>query len=332
MEIRRRTWWTVYIFASGASYTLGRPIAWPSHGVEVALPLNVDDHDLTHLTAHLPSPKLGITVYSAVASQARLHLATNDIYTRIISNRFPSASELLQLDDERIEPWLRLWSVETGDTPHRYYLSRKILEWRYRNFRIIMYRFHLIRHILRERSTTSTQVAIDSATQEVIDRCLFEAKASIESIHTYWNTEAHICMAGWYALYFIFAASLIPTMMLRNDPMSTQATSWRNQIHQVLTVLESMHAINTSSKECYEFIIRLCGGYLGNGNMNAGTSLALEPVEESPETQLTDFYNMMWTGTDTFMDDSWMAFLNNMASESPSEPPFDILETGEINS
>ncbi|KAF2214700.1 hypothetical protein CERZMDRAFT_37083 [Cercospora zeae-maydis SCOH1-5] len=313
MEVRRRTWWTLYIFFSGAMITFGRPVTWPSHGVEVALPLNIDDRDLTHASTTLPPPKRSLTPYSAVASQARFHLAANDIYARVISSDFPSARELLQLDEERIASWHSIWSDETVEIPERYRLPRMIMDWRYRNFRIIMFRFHLIKHVLRSREIGPQPIS-DPAMQEVIDRCLSEAEASIASIHAYWQTAEHTVMASWYGLYFIFQASMIPTIMLRNNPNASQADTWRAQLQLVLNVLESMHSINAASKECHELIIRLCGRFI---MPNTGIEEAsLHPVEESPETQLSGLQEMMWPGVhgtenDTFMqDNNWLAFLN----------------------
>lgn len=43
MEIRRRVWWSLCVFDSGATITFGRPLVWPFEGIEVSLPMNVDD-------------------------------------------------------------------------------------------------------------------------------------------------------------------------------------------------------------------------------------------------------------------------------------------------
>jgi transcriptional regulatory protein GAL4 len=43
MEIRRRVWWTLFVFDIGATITFSRPIGWPHEGIEVALPLNIHD-------------------------------------------------------------------------------------------------------------------------------------------------------------------------------------------------------------------------------------------------------------------------------------------------
>ncbi|KAI5369975.1 hypothetical protein Slin15195_G008530 [Septoria linicola] len=298
MEVRRRTWWTLFVFFSGAMVTFSRPPSWPTHGVEVALPTAGDD-------------------ISAVSSQARFHLATNDIFARLISRDFPSATELLRLDDEQLECWRSSWSDISSAKSNDTELNRLIMELRYRNFRIIMYRFHLIKHMLH-----SSDIG-DPATQQVIDRCLFEARNSIAAVHAYWSAlglgERHR-MASWYCLYFIFQAALIPIICSRANPSSPQASEWGAQLHSVLSVIDSMKHNNPASLKCYQFIVRLCGDFLGINNAPAGGTY--QPAQESPETQLPGLHGMLWPGAenDTFVpDDTWTTFLRDMASESPSE-------------
>lgn len=43
LEMRRRVWWCLSVFDVGATITYGRPVSWPSLGVNAALPLNTDD-------------------------------------------------------------------------------------------------------------------------------------------------------------------------------------------------------------------------------------------------------------------------------------------------
>lgn len=323
MEIRRRVWWCLQVFAVGAMVTFGRPLSWPAHGIEVGLPLNVDDRDLTNVSASLPPAKSGITTYSAVAAQARFHLATNDIYTKVISVNFPSASELLQLDEQRIEAWRFLWHNDQQTVPPKYRLSRSIMEWRFRNFRIIMYRPFVIRNVLQQRAGKPT-VNSESPTGIAITRCLHEAYQTITSIRSFWDSNEHNRMAAWYALYFLFQASLIPIMSLRNNPSSEMASSWRDQIHTVIGILDSMMTVNPSSRECRLVILRLCGEFLhvSTDPGNLDESLALHPVEESPQTQLSGVYAMMWPSaspaidTDMMMpDDSWADFFASTQPE-----------------
>jgi transcriptional regulatory protein GAL4 len=43
LEMRRRTWWCLYVFDIGAIITFSRPMDFPQGGIEVELPLNVHD-------------------------------------------------------------------------------------------------------------------------------------------------------------------------------------------------------------------------------------------------------------------------------------------------
>lgn len=104
----------------------------------------------------------GLTPYTAVRVQSRFHHATTHIYTRVISRPFPSADEMLKLDEELLQPWRRAIPPAFADdavVPARYVLAHAIMRWRYRNLRIIMYRPFVIRKALRERELTLQGVA-----------------------------------------------------------------------------------------------------------------------------------------------------------------------------
>lgn len=333
MEIRRRVWWAIYNFYVGAAITFGRPLAWPADGIEVALPLNVDDRDLTHLSVILPPPRPGLTTHSAIADQARFHLMTSEIYARVISLPFPSAQELLQMDDERINAWYAIWSLEADRVEARFVLSRSVMEWRYRNLRIIMFRPFVIRKALQARMRQGATPQVESATNIAISRCLAEAKASILSINAFWSTGRHTCMASWYALYFLFQASMIPSVCLRNDPASTMAQDWREQLDIALNVMRSMFSINPSSRECHEVVLRLCSSYLINasGVPTSSPRFGMKPVEESPNTQIEGLYSMMWPGANTtevdmlIENDSWNNFIADISDDqhNSSDQNFD---------
>jgi transcriptional regulatory protein GAL4 len=321
MEIRRRVWWALYNFYVGAAITFGRPLAMPSSGIECALPLNVDDRDLTHLSVNLPPPRTTLTTHSAIAGQARFHLMTNEIYAKVISLPFPTPQELLQMDDERISAWHSIWAVEASEVEPRYVLSRSIQAWRYMNLRIITFRPFVIRKVFQARMRHEDAQQLDHATETAVSRCLAEAKASIMSIDNYWNTGHRNCMASWYALYFLFQATMIPSVCLRNEPTSSTAQDWREQLNTALKIMRSMFAINPASRECHEVVLRLCSDYLTNpsGIPTSSPVFGLEPVEESPNTQIDALYGMMWPGVDMLVEnDTWNNFIADLPEDSPS--------------
>lgn len=142
------------------------------------------------------------TMYTAVRTQVTFHLATNPIYTRVITVPFPSPKEVLALDEQRIVPWLQglpAWYSESITVPPQYALGHAIMMWRYRNLRLIMYRPFVIRRSLKSR-TESIPFIIPENEEEAYKRCLHEASTSITMISNFWSSHPHTKLAAWYAL------------------------------------------------------------------------------------------------------------------------------------
>jgi transcriptional regulatory protein GAL4 len=337
MEVRRRVWWCLFVFYVGAGVTFGRPLAWPNRNVEVALPLNVSDRALTNLSRNLPSEAEHITTFSSVIMQSRFHLLTNDIYTRVISMPFPSATELVRLDDTLIGKWessVPAWYRQGASIPSQFATGHAIMWWRVKNFRIIMYRPYVMRRVLQARTQDdANDVAIPPAVQEAYQRCLREAEASISAISDFWTSKPPTRLSAWYALYFLFQASLIPCVCLRNEPNSPLSSGWRSQVSQTLHTMQRILPINPSAQECYNVIQRLCGPFLQAqvndrplGSTPDSTFVGYQPQEstqESPQTQINNVYAMMWPNAnpaevDVLMQDGlWSGFFPDMEGSMP---------------
>jgi transcriptional regulatory protein GAL4 len=127
-------------------------------------------------------------------------MATKEVYARVISKPFPTAKELLRLDDTLIGEWhmkLPVFFNEQAFIPPKYSFARAVNMWRYRNFRIIMYRPFVIRRALNARNGKANQ-SLES--DQAYERCLEEAMCTIASIRNYWSSNEHNRLAGWYAL------------------------------------------------------------------------------------------------------------------------------------
>ncbi|GLA38515.1 lactose regulatory protein lac9 and GAL4-like protein [Aspergillus niger] len=290
-EVRRRVWHCLYIFDVGAIITFSRPFDFPDDGIDVALPMNIHDPDFTQATKSLPMSAEETTVYTHMRAQAAFHMATSKIYSKIISSPFPSASDLLDMDEKLIGCWLcdlPPYFRESVVQEPRFRLCHSILRWRYRNFRILMYRPFLLSRLMARpgQSTTQDNHAQVDAT---IQRCLDAARESVELISNFWAQEQHNMMACWYGLYFLFQAILIPVICLRNDPQGPLATGWREQIHRAMSTLESMALLNPTAYRCLSVIRSRCGTYLDTSTEGWG-----HPTEESPQTQLEHLYPLMW--------------------------------------
>lgn len=194
------------------------------------------------------------------------------------------------MDDQLMGNWLaELPPFFNENAPQRpkFRLCHSILQWRYRNFRILMFRPFLVSRLMI-RPTESVQEN-DSSVEIAIQRCLDAARESVGLICAFWLQDQKNMMACWYGLYFLFQAILIPVICLRNDPQSHLVMDWRNQIFRAIPVLELMGELNPTAFRCLGVIRSLCGAYLDPNTNGWG-----RPTEESPQTQLESLYPLMW--------------------------------------
>lgn len=375
MEIRRRVWWNLCAFDVGATITFSRPDVWPYKGVEVSFPLNVNDkvlqssvslpwlivQDLTAASTTYPPESTQITPYTAVATQARFFIAAHTCYDRVISKPFPSADELVRLEDDLITPWMETvpsFFKEDAQVPPRYALAQAVMAWRLRNLRIIMYRPYVIRRAVRRKAD------VDDGSEKAYSRCLADAESTIDLTSDYWGRYEHSRLAAWYCLYglplhcnsyangnryFLFQAVLIPCICLRNDPSASDAPSWRTQITKTLHTIVAIAPLNAASNRCYHVVLELSGRFLDNSQLEqlsmhppeqATPSHAVDhsqgpiwlenqPVGESPQTQINSVFSMMWPNVppieaaDVVMGDEagWMEFLRAGSNEGWTPNP-----------
>ncbi|KAJ5707383.1 hypothetical protein N7488_007184 [Penicillium malachiteum] len=219
---------------------------------------------------------------------------------------FPSAAELIELDDRLIGSWLGSlppYFQEHVIQTQKFCLCHSIMRWRYRNFRIFMYRPFLVGRLMARPEREGELGGTENESEIAIERCLDAARESVELIANFWEQEQQSMLACWYGLYFLFQAILIPVICLRNNPQHMLAEDWRRQILQAMPVLESMAHLNPSSSRCLEVIRSLCGSHLDPSIVGWG------PTEESPQTQLANLYPLMWPTLDTVQPDGMDSIL-----------------------
>jgi transcriptional regulatory protein GAL4 len=201
---------------------------------------------------------------------------------------------MILLDDQSIEPWLASLPhhfQQSATQPPKYALCHAALQWRYRNFRILMYRPFLVRRAMsgpewgqEENTTPEDMENMDVA----YHRCLETSKESVELISNFWFNNQQTMMASWYGLYFLFQAILIPIVCLRNNPHSEIASEWREQVLEAIRILESMIELNPTANRCLRVVRSLTQAYIAADEGTDG------PTQESLEDQLNGLYPMMW--------------------------------------
>ncbi|KAJ5886722.1 uncharacterized protein N7473_009396 [Penicillium subrubescens] len=282
-EIRRRLWWGVFIFDSGAAKTFGRPILLPEECVmDCKQVLNIHDDALTPETTTLPPESPGPTLYSGLIAQAQFHLLTNSVYQRLISSPSLTPEETLNLQ-KPMEEWygglpsymhypLQPLAVHpTQPDPDNLALVRNRMLWRNWNLTILIYRPILLRWAARRwgphgggsdvSSVTSSEGGNeDPCETECRLRCLQNARLTIASISEYMDNYMCTRIGAWYMLYFLFQAGLIPIVLLMTDPSNPDAPSWLQDIETTKALLTHPSLGNNQlALRCYEVINRLLG-------------------------------------------------------------------------
>ncbi|KAL4892926.1 fungal-specific transcription factor domain-containing protein [Aspergillus ambiguus] len=266
-EIRRRLWWGVYIFDSGAAKTFGRPILLPEDSVmDSKQVLNIHDDALTATTTTLPPEVNGPTLYSGMIAQAKFHLLTNSVYQRLISTPSLTPEETLSLQ-KPMEEWYNnlpdyfKTPPPTTSQADPFTLVRNRLMWRDWNLRVLLYRPILLRWASRRWTpTTGTSADLEDPLEAECRRlCLRNARLTLSSITDFVNH--HICtrIGAWYMLYFLFQAGLIPIILLMTDPTSPDAPGWLQDVEATKNLL--MHPSLSSNRfatRCLEVVNRLC--------------------------------------------------------------------------
>ncbi|KAE8306606.1 fungal-specific transcription factor domain-containing protein [Aspergillus transmontanensis] len=263
-EMRRRLWWGVFIFDSGAAKTFGRPILLPEESVMDAKPvLNIQDDALTASTTTLPPEVNGPTIYSGMIAQARFHLLTNSVYQRLISTP-PLTPEETRSLQKPLEEWYNglpdyFKQLNFTSESDPFALVRNRLMWRHWNLRVLLYRPILLRWASRRWTPGSSNEPEDPLEAECRMLCLRNARLTISSISDFMSNYLCTRIGAWYMLYFLFQAGVIPIILLMTDPTSTDAPAWLQDIEATKNLL--LHPSLSSNRlaaRCLQVINRLC--------------------------------------------------------------------------
>ena len=109
------------------------------------------------------------------------------IYARMAAKPYPSAEDLIVLDDTIITPWLASVPpcfAASAEIPPKHRLSHSVLQWKYRHFKTLMYRHFVVKGMLQSQQAGDVGSAQNILAQE---RCLHEAQASIAAIEDLWT-------------------------------------------------------------------------------------------------------------------------------------------------
>ncbi|PNH45320.1 hypothetical protein VD0004_g2528 [Verticillium dahliae] len=308
-EMRRRVWWGLYIFDSGASTTFGRPILLPdTEAMDVRPVLNIHDASLTSRTTEQPVEVNEPTLYSGLKIQSDLHVHSNFISNRLLSSVGVSAESALSMD-ATLSRWAKtLPSFFALDYDGQclestFLFTKSRLWWRFWNIKIILFRQILLQQAAR-KGGIGEPLNAGSAEEQCRSIALQAATATIRSIDFYTRHGVITRLATWYLIFFLFHASLIVVLVIHGDPESSNLAEWQADLEIVRHVFGSVFAHNPLATRCANIIneILLPGQVLTSGdwtNIQMG-SWSMDPALW-PTEPTDDFYTLFgWPETGSF--------------------------------
>lgn len=255
MEIRRRVWWTLFIFVSGAQLTLGRPPV-SLVGVNVHLPTNLNDQDLAVDMEKLPDPKDGPTVTSCLIWQIHLANIANKVQVELLTHQIPSNDTAMVLDQE-IATWRKKLPPcfsEDVTLDSWFELPKRILIWRSFHLRIVLHRPALFKAITEKHD-------INTATGP-IHACLAGAEECVHSICVFVEQrDEQVCGLAWYATYWLITASFVQATCFLYDPMNASAPAWKQQLKRAVDCLAKLgtaHNMAFRARDILEKLLGMC--------------------------------------------------------------------------
>lgn len=293
-EVRRRVWWGLFIFDSGASTTFGRAILLPKQEmVDVKPVLNIADEDLVPITEELPQERSEPTFYSSLIAQSRFHVISNAISDRLLSSPVISPSEALTLNAV-LDSWAASlpWYFQLDQPtclPYDWYLfARQRCWWRYWNLVILLTRPYLLSWAMRRIGSDLTSE--DSPDEQKCRKiCIDSAHKTLVTANAYVRGTNMTRLMDWYTLFFTFHAVLVPALCLCVDPDSADAPLWKSDVDTIRDLMLFECAHNPLAQRCLDILNRLVPqqGLASNSN-NIYAPFETEPSQEDLQAWLAD--------------------------------------------
>ncbi|KAI4721451.1 hypothetical protein E4T48_02281 [Aureobasidium sp. EXF-10727] len=284
-DVRRRTWWSLYVLDTWANTTTGRPsLGQPHKGITVRVPCV---RDISGPATAKFLPLVHNIDFCRIASQIQDSLSATPLLPFEELNRFDK--ELLEWHTDlpaSLKP-----SISSAVDHHRAKRTThtKILEtpsvimhWRYQNLRLLLHRPYLLATALRNGNESSL-----SAEEKVgIGRCQAIAAQTISDISDMCREDL---LEGWNGVWFMYQAVMVPLVCIfsslgksqvsqtdnghniettgspttdvgpedRSSRPRTESHEWQTQVEKALDFFEKMNRWSAAAKKSRDVVSRL---------------------------------------------------------------------------
>ncbi|KAL2843691.1 fungal-specific transcription factor domain-containing protein [Aspergillus pseudoustus] len=263
-EVRRRVWWSIYVFDSCAAKSFGLPLLSPEKTfITAKRPLNIDDEMLGPLTTSVPCELDHATLYSGLTQQATFHSVANHVYRRVIANPNLSVSEAQNLE-KMIDAWTDscppyLKASDAMEVPDWLQFSKDRLRICDKNLRILLWRPFLLKWTQREIRGDFSFNAESNLDKELAFRCLYAAKTSLGLIIETLGRNQHTKIAGSFLLYCLFHVILVFVVFLKSGASLPDYACFLDSVRTTRTTISQSWLRNDAQAMYFLNIIdRLC--------------------------------------------------------------------------
>lgn len=254
MEIRRRVWWTLFVFVSSIQLILGRP-AVSLVGVGVRLPVNIDDCDLAVDMEELPESVDGATTTSCLIAHVNLAKIANAVQVELLTYHLPTRERATYLE-QRIKTWYHKlpphFDLKIALEP-RFDVPRRVLLWRSFHLRIVINRPFLFQTIATESDIVVTSTGPVSSCLAAADECVISICSFLES------TDNRCRGLTWYATCWLLTASFVQATCYIYKPAHPLASAWKCHIERAVKCLGSLGSSHDMALRARDVLQKILG-------------------------------------------------------------------------
>ncbi|KAF3396166.1 Regulatory protein GAL4, partial [Penicillium rolfsii] len=268
-EMRRRVWWSLYIFDSCATKSFGRPLLLPDDSfMDVKPVLNINDEDLQSTDTSYPPAREGPTIYSSLIAQTNFHRMANQIY-RYLTSMGPISVERAAQFEKQIDDWRSscpsyLQAAVTATEPDWLKLAKDRIVICDRNLRLLILRPFLMRWatVLQTQNMRACDETSINAEKIWAMRCLQIAAESMNLTLERIERPQFSRLGGSFLMYCLFQGILVHAVFLKSGlplPEPTPFYTYLERAKLLLTV--SWCNQDTQSERFLKAIRTLCQSF-----------------------------------------------------------------------
>ncbi|XEV01312.1 hypothetical protein FSHL1_006599 [Fusarium sambucinum] len=196
LEIRRRTWWSLYCLDTWASMTFGRPTCgrWDTSTMNTMLPTALDAEDCAaaSLKASVQFCHIGNRLQHRFAQSTRINIQEAQTLDRELQDWYSFLPPIIK---------------DTNNKPPRVTVAREFLRNRYYNVRLILSRCFLLYMAYEDtKKHPPGQFELQMA-----EMCRGIATEAIEAIALHWVPNR---IQVWNSAWYLFQACTVPLLSL----------------------------------------------------------------------------------------------------------------------